>query len=103
MAGRHPDYGNKRPLGKQKRNVQTLGVYAFLPRLRGLLKRKRAAAKREWGGQGIHLFWGGGQICSQLAQETLDVPRTKGSWLPSPKAPLPSLPLFLAGYRPTRQ
>lgn len=60
MAGRHPDYGNKRPLGKQKRNVQTLGVYAFLPRLRGLLKRKRAAAKREWGGAGHTSFLGRG-------------------------------------------
>lgn len=59
MAGRHPDYGNKRPLGKQKRNVQTLGVYAFLPRLRGLLKRKRAAAKREWGGR-AYIFSGEG-------------------------------------------
>lgn len=71
------------------------GGYALLPRLRGLLERIRAAAKRKWGAGHTPFLGGGSNMLPQLVQETLDVPRTKGSQLPSPKPPLPSLSFSL--------
>ena len=59
MAGSHPDYGNKKPLEKQKRNVQSLGGLRSPAKAEGALGENKGRSQEEVGG-GAYPFSGGG-------------------------------------------